>query len=314
MASESKTPILIALAGNLAIAITKFTAAFFSGSSAMLSEAIHSVVDTGNEVLLLLGMRRSKRPADLEHPYGHGRELYFWSLIVALAIFAVGGGVSFYEGISHLFRPEKLSDPFWNYVVLGCAFVFEGVSWWFGWKAFNKARGRQGIIQALHTSKDPTNFIVAFEDSGALTGLVIAFCGLFLGHQLDNPYFDGIASLLIGLMLGLMALFLAYETKGLLIGEGFGRQSLHELNALIATDPGVEKINRLLTLFLGPEEVMLTLEVRFRRELSAEQVREAIRRIMQLVKTNHPEIKRIYFAAESVSEEDKEPELQLGHD
>lgn len=314
MASESRTAIYAAMLGNLAIAVTKIIATSITGSSAMLSEAIHSIVDTGNEALLLLGLHRSKRQADVEHPYGHGRELYFWSLIVALGIFAVGGGVSLYEGISHILDPEPMTDPFWNYVVLGFAFVFEGVSWIFGWRAFRATKGRQGILEAIHTSKDPTTFIVAFEDTGALLGLVIAFCGVYFGHTLNNPYLDGAASVAIGLMLSSMSAFLAYETKGLLIGEGYPRSTLKLLRDLIATDPGVEQVNRVLTLFLGPEEVMLTVELRFRRELSAAQVRESIARVKELLREKYPEIKRIYFAAESLYEDEREKEEEIEHD
>jgi len=304
--AESRVAVYGAIAANVAIAATKFTVASITGSAAMLSEAIHSVVDTGNEGLLLLGLRLSRRPPDDEHPFGHGRELYFWSLIVALVIFAVGGGVSLYEGVAHVVRPEPVADPFWNYVVLGCSFVFEGVSWLFGWRAFRKVKGAQGPLEAIHNSKDPTTFIVVFEDTGALAGLLIAFCGIFLGQQLGTPYLDGVASIAIGLMLGLMSVFLAYETKGLLIGEGYGRETLRRLRATVETDRAVERVNRLLTLFFGPEEVMLTLEVRFRRELSASEVRAAISRVKQLVRKEHPEIRRIYFAAESVSQDHAE--------
>lgn len=306
MASDSKKAIYAAAGGNLAIAATKFVAAAFSGSPAMLSEAIHSLVDTGNELLLLLGMHKSRRPPDVEHPFGHGRELYFWSLIVALTIFAVGGGVSVYEGVLHLFTPEPAADPTLNYVVLACSFVFEGVSWLFGWRAFRKAKGEQRPLAAIRSSKDPTTFIVVFEDTGALAGLLIAFCGIFFGHLLGRPHLDGVASILIGLMLGLMSAFLARETKGLLIGEGYGRETIRGLRATVETDRAVERVNRLLTLFLGPEEVMLTLEVRFRRELSASEVRAAIARVKRLVRREHPEITRIYFAAESVSQDHPE--------
>ncbi|MEP6922091.1 MAG: cation diffusion facilitator family transporter [bacterium] len=274
----------------------------------MLSEAIHSVVDTGNQALLLFGLYRSKRPPDFAHPYGHGRELYFWSLIVSLTIFAVGGGVSFYEGVSHLQHPEPLKDPFWSYAVLAFAFLFEGISWIFGWRVFKAAKGDQGILEAIHNSKDPTTFIVVFEDTGALLGLAIALASLFFGQLLRNPYLDGAASIAIGLVLGLMAAFLAYETKGLLIGEGFGRETLGRLRDSIEGDEGVEKVNRLLTMFFGPDEVMLTLEVRFLRELSAAEVRSSIARLKRIVRKEHPEIKRIYFAAESVLEEELEAE------
>ena len=171
MASESRVAIFAAILGNIAIALTKFIAAYFSGSSAMLSEGIHSLVDTGNGGLLLLGLYKSRKPPDFTHPFGHGKELYFWSLIVAITIFALGGGMSIYQGIAHLTHPKPLNDPFWNYVVLVCAFVFEGISWMFGWKAFRKVKGKDSILEAIHKSKDPATFMVVFEDSGALLGL-----------------------------------------------------------------------------------------------------------------------------------------------
>ncbi|MBV9927341.1 MAG: cation diffusion facilitator family transporter [Acidobacteria bacterium] len=306
MASESKLSIYAAIAGNLGIAATKAVAAYASGSSAMLSEAVHSLVDTGNGGLLLLGLRRSRRPPDFEHPFGHGKELYFYSLIVSLMIFTLGGGVSLYEGVRHVLRPEPARDPFWNYVVLGSAFVFEGVSWLFGWKAFRAARGRRGVIEAIHKSKDPTTFMVVFEDTGALLGLVVAFVGVYLGQRLGLPYLDGLASVVIGLMLGLMALFLAYETKGLLIGEGVERKTLERLRALVAADPAVEHVNRLLTMYFGPHEVMLTLEVKFRNELSAVGVRAAVARLHECIRREHPDITRVFFASESVAE--RQPE------
>ncbi len=306
MASESKVAIFAAIAGNIAIAVTKFIAAFFTGSSAMLSEGIHSLVDTGNGWLLLLGLHKSRKPPDITHPFGHGKELYFWSLIVAITIFAVGGGVSLYEGISHLFHPQPPENPFWNYLVLGFAFLFEGTSWLFGWKAFRKVKGGQSILQAIHRSKDPTTFIVVFEDSGALLGLVIAFCGIFFGHQLNNPYLDSIASIVIGLMLGLMSVFLAYESKGLLIGEGVERETLRGLRSLVERDMSIEKVNRLLTMYFGPHEVMLVLDVRFRRDLTAAGIRSAIARLKRNLKEEHPDITRIFFAAESVSEDQAE--------
>ena len=303
MESESRLAVLAAIAGNVAIAITKFIAAFFSKSSVMFAEGIHSLVDTGNGGLLLLGEHKSRHPPDLDHPFGYGKELYFWSFIVAISIFAVGGGLSVYEGVTHLLHPKPLEDPFWNYVVLGCAFVFEGISWIFGWRAFRKVKGRRGVIEAIQKSKDPTSFTVVFEDSGALIGLVIAFGGVFLGQRLKNPYLDGTASILIGLMLGLMATFMAYETKGLLIGEGFERETLRRLRDLVAADPSVERVNRLLTMYLGPQEVMLALDVRFDRKLTAEGVRDAVARLRGNIKKAYPKITRIFLAAESVSEE-----------
>ena len=308
MASETKLSIYAAVAGNLGIAATKFFAAYASGSAAMASEAIHSLVDTGNGLLLLLGLRRSQRPPDFEHPFGHGKELYFYSLIVSLLIFTLGGGISVYEGVKHLIHPEPAGDPFWNYVVLASAFVFEGTSWLLGWKAFRAARGRRGVFEAIHKSKDPTTFMVVFEDTGALTGLVIAFFGVYFGHRLGLPQLDGLASVVIGLVLGLMALFLAYETKGLLVGEGVERRTLERLRALVAADPAVEHVNRLLTMYFGPHEVMLTLEVKFSNELSATGVREAVGRIQQRVRSEHPDITRVFFASESVAEQQRSAE------
>jgi cation diffusion facilitator family transporter len=300
-ASASKTAIVAAIFGNVAIAVTKFIAAAFSGSSAMLSEGIHSLVDTGNGGLLLFGLHKSRKPPDFTHPFGHGKELYFWSLIVSITIFALGGGMSFYEGITHLAHPQPLTNPFWNYVVLGCAFIFEGTTWLFGWKAFRMVKGRRGVLEAIHKSKDPSSFIVVFEDSGALLGLVVAFCGVFLGHELNSPYLDGIASVVIGFVLALMSVFLAYESKGLLIGEGVERETLQRIRALVEADTGVEHVSRLLTMYFGPHEVMLALEVKFRDELSAVGVRAAVARLQKSVRKEHPDITRIYFASESVA-------------
>ena len=207
-ASESLTAIFAAIIGNLLIAITKFTAAFFTGSSAMLSEGIHSAVDTGNGLLMLLGIHKSKKPPDEKHPFGHARELYFWSLVVAFSIFAVGGGVSIYEGITHILHPVPIENAGWNYAVLGASVVFEGITWYFGWLAFAKTRRGRPVFEAIRASKDPTSFTVLLEDSAAITGLVIAFLGVFLGHEFGLVYFDGIASILIGVLLCLVALLL----------------------------------------------------------------------------------------------------------
>lgn len=305
-ASESKTAIAAAIIGNIAIAVTKFVAAAFTGSSAMIAEGIHSIVDTGNGGLLLLGIHKSQKPPDFEHPFGHGKELYFWSLIVALAIFAVGCGMSFYEGITHLIHPAPTGNLFWNYIVLGFAFVFEGISWTFGWKVFRTMKGKRGILEAIHKSKDPAAFMVFFEDSAALLGLAIAFSGIFIGQVLSNPYMDGLASIMIGLVLGLVSFFLAYESKGLLIGEGVGRETLRHIRALVEADPAVEHVSRLLTMHFGPHEVLLALEVKFRDELSAVGVRAAVARVRDSVQKEHPDITRIFFASESVGEDQSE--------
>jgi cation diffusion facilitator family transporter len=303
-ASESKVAITAAILANIAIALTKIVAATVTGSSAMLSEAIHSIVDTGNGGLLLLGIRASRRPPDFEHPFGHGRELYFWTLIVAIAIFAVGCATSIYEGITHLISPHPIGNPFWNYVVLAFAFLFEGTSWVFGWRVFKLAKGRRGVFEAIHKTKDPSSFMVFFEDSAALLGLVVAFVGILLGRVFNNSNADAIASIIIGLILGVISLILAYESKGLLIGEGVDAETLNKLRALIEADGDVAHVSRLLTLHFGPHEVLLTLEVRFRDELSAVGVRAAVNRLRKDVKEVYPDITRIYFASESVGQDE----------
>jgi cation diffusion facilitator family transporter len=299
--SESTTAIVAAICGNLAIAVSKFVAAGFTGSAAMLSEAIHSVVDTGNGGLLLLGVHKSRKPPDFDHPFGHGRELYFWTLIVAILVFAVGGGMSAYEGITHLSHPVVISNPAWSYSVLAFAFVFEGTSWLFGWKAFSKEKGSKGVLETIHKSKDPTSFSVLLEDSAALLGLIFAFLGIFLGRQLGLPYLDGAASIVIGLLLCMVAVLMVYESKGLLIGEGLDRESLKSVRALVEADRSVERVQNLHTLYLGPHEVLLTIELRFISTISALEVRESVGRLRAAIRAKHPDTTRIFFGAASIS-------------
>ena len=304
--SESTTAIVAAIVGNLAIAAIKFVAAAFTGSSAMISEAIHSLVDTGNGGLMLLGVHKSREPPDEDHPFGHGRELYFWTLIVAILIFAVGGGMSTYEGITHLSHPTLPGNTVWSYSVLGLAFVFEGTSWFFGWKAFSVEKGSKGVLQTIHESKDPTSFSVLLEDSAALLGLIFAFLGIFLGRQLDLPYLDGAASIVIGLLLCVVAILMVYESKGLLIGEGLDRETLKSLRAVVEADPAVERVQHLHTLYLGAHEVLLTIELRFRGTISALEVRESVARLKRKIRTQHPDVTRIFFGAETISGDDPE--------
>jgi cation diffusion facilitator family transporter len=308
--SKSKIAILAAIAGNLAIAVTKFDAAVITGRSAMLSEAIHSVVDTGNGLLMLLGVRKSQKPPDSDHPFGHGHELYFWTLIVGVLIFAVGGGMSVYEGIEHILHPRFTENVGWSYAVLGMAVVFEGTSWLFGWKAFSAERGRKGVLKAIHETKDPSTFTVLLEDSAALLGLIFAFGGIFLGSQLGLPHLDGVASVLIGLLLCGVAVLMVYESKGLLIGEGLDHESLKSIRALVEADPGVEWVGHLHTMYLGPHEVLLTIELRFHGHISSLEVRQAARRLREGIQSQHPDVRRIFFGAEALSEEG---DLSLGH-
>src|SRR5689334_19576649 len=309
--SESEFAIYAAIAGNVAIAITKFVAAAFTGSSAMLSEAIHSTVDTGNGLLMLLGVRKSRKPPDRDHPFGHGHELYFWTLVVGVLVFAVGGGMSTYEGILHILHPKIPENPVWSYTTLGIAVVFEGTSWLFGWKAFSAERGRRGVLQAIHETKDPSSFTVLLEDSAALLGLVFAFVGIFLGRQLGLPYLDGVASVVIGLLLCAVAVLMVYESKGLLIGEGLDAETLKTVRKKVEDDPAVERVRALYTLYLGPHEVLLTIELRFHSHISALEVRQAVRRLQKSIQSCHPDIKRIFFGAESLTEDGN---LTLTHD
>lgn len=308
--SESTIAIYAAIAGNVAIAVTKFVAAAITGSSAMLSEAIHSVVDTGNGGLILLGVRKSRKPPDSDHPFGHGHELYFWTLIVGVLIFAVGGGMSVYEGIMHILHPRLPEKLAWSYAVLGMATVFEGTTWLFGWKAFNTERGRRGVLQTIHETKDPSSFTVLLEDSAALLGLVFAFLGIFFGNLLELPYLDGVASVLIGLLLCGVAVLMVYESKGLLIGEGLDHESLKSIRVVVEDDPAVESVGHLHTMYLGPHEVLLTIELRFRGHITALEIRQAVRRLREGIQSHHPDIGRIFFGSEYLSEDG---DISLGH-
>jgi len=303
MASESKAAIIAAIAGNTAIAITKLIAAAISGSSAMLSEAIHSLVDTGNGGLLLLGIERSKQRPDYSHPFGHGKELYFWSLIVGIMIFTGGGVVSIYEGIHHVIYPQPLESATLNYIVLAIAFVFESISWWFGWKAFRSIKGRQSVWQEIHTSKDPSSFMVVIEDTAALAGLVMAFFGVFLSHQLNNPRLDGVASIIIGAMLSLISIFLVYESKELLIGESMDKEDVRDIHTLAEKDKAVERVELARTMHFGPHEVLLALGVRFKEGLSGAEVRAAVQRLEKAIRAEFPDIKRIFFESVSLVDE-----------
>jgi cation diffusion facilitator family transporter len=299
--AESTKVIYAAIAANLAIAAIKFTAAAFTGSSAMLSEGIHSLVDTGNGGLMLLGLRRSQKPADAEHPFGYGKELYFWTLIVAIVIFAVGGGISAYEGLLHVLHPKPFEHPVWNYVVLALAFVFEGYSFIIAFKAFQTERGNMTIWQAIATSKDPTTYTVVFEDAAALLGLIVAFIGVLLAHMFDNPYFDGAASIIIGIILAVVAVLLAYESRGLLVGEAVDPETLKHIRRLAEADPRVESVKNALTMHFGPHTILLAMDLGFRRNLSAAEVEESIDRLEEAIRRDHPDVKHIFIESESLT-------------
>lgn len=297
--SGSKKVILAALVGNSLIAITKFIAAGMTGSSAMFSEGIHSVVDTGNQGLLLYGLHRAKQPADRQFPFGHGKEIYFWSFIVALLIFAVGAGVSIYEGVHRVLQPEPIRNPMINYIVLGLALLFEGAAWYFAFKEFRKTKGTFGYIEAVQRGKDPSLFVVLFEDSAAMLGLLVAFIGVGLGHITGNPYFDGAASIVIGLILGGTAIWLAYETKGLLIGESANKRVVDGIRELVNSYPQVEHVNEVLTMHMGPDFILLNLSVEFADQATAPDLEATIASMDHRIKQEFPEVKRIFVEAEA---------------
>lgn len=299
---ESIIAIFAAIAGNILIAITKFVAAYFTGSSAMLSEGFHSVVDTGNGLLMLVGVRKSKKPPDKEHQFGHGRELYFWSLVVAFSVFAVGGGLSIYEGILHLLNPEPIRNVTWNYAVLGTSALFESISWFFGWRAFDEVRRGKPVIETMRLSKDPTSFTVLLEDSAALIGLLIAFVGIFLGHMFEAPYFDGIASILIGVLLCSIALFLGGESKSLLIGKAVSPETLESICEIAESEDDVEKVAKILTIYIGPDDVAAALTLTLKADISGTDLRLLVRRIEQAVREKYPRVKHVFYEAESLSE------------
>jgi cation diffusion facilitator family transporter len=301
MAAESKKAVVAAIIGNAAIAVIKFIAGSITGSSAMISEGIHSLVDTGNGGLLFHGLRRGARPADAHHPFGHGMEVYFWSLIVAVSIFGIGGGMSIYEGILHVQHPSPLERPTINYIVLALAVVFESFSFSVAWKAFRKHRGPRRTLAAIHHGKDPSLFTVLFEDAAALLGLVVAFIGIFLSHQMEEPVIDGAASIVIGLILVCAAGWLAYESRSLLVGEAADPQMVADLRAIVLADPAVTDLGVLLTMHLGPDEVLLNIEVQFTPGLPAEEIHAAVHRIEERIAEPYPEVSRIFIEVEALS-------------
>jgi cation diffusion facilitator family transporter len=296
-AGSSKVAVIAALVGNLAIAVTKFAAAMYTGSSAMLSEAIHSLVDSGNQVLLLYGLRRAALPPDANHPFGYGKELYFWSFVVAIIIFGLGSGVSIYEGIEGVRHPEPVSNPVVSYVVLAFATVFEGIALALALREFMKSKGDAGFIQAIRQGKDPSLFTVVFEDSAALLGLVIAFFGIFLGDLLQVHWLDGAAAIAIGVVLAGVAMLLAYECKGLLVGESADPQLVETVTAMLRGDRRVSSVEQVLTMHMGPRDVLLVADVEFADHLATEEVEAAVREAERRIRGEFPEITRIFLEA-----------------
>jgi cation diffusion facilitator family transporter len=291
---SSRTAIIAALAGNLLIAATKGTAAVISGSSAMLSEAVHSVVDSGNEVLLLYGQHRATKPPDQTHPLGYGREIYFWSFVVALLIFAVGAGVSAYEGILHVLYPEPMERPGINYAVYALSALFEAGSWYFGWKAFSRVMGDRGILDTFHATKDPTTLMVLFEDSAALIGIAIATAATFLSVQLHKPWIDGVGSICIGIVLAVVAVLLARESKNLLIGERARPELSRAIRDAARRQPGITRVEGILTSQLSPDQVIANVGVEFDDDLRAPEIEKVIGRLETELRKEHPELFRVF--------------------
>jgi cation diffusion facilitator family transporter len=294
-ASGSHKVVYVALGGNLMIAMAKFVAATISGSSAMLSEGVHSLVDTVNELLLLYGLRRAATPPDRSHPFGYGRELYFWSFIVALLVLAMGAGVSFYEGVMHIRQPEPVEHPLLNYLVLAVSVVFEGTSWYVALREFRARKGHLGYFEAFRLSKDPSTFTVLLEDSAALLGLLVALVGLIGAQLLAQPMLDGVASIGIAGVLAMSAMLLARETKGLLIGEPAHPAVSDAILAIAAGDAGVRCANGVLTVQMGPSQVVATLSAEFEDALTTPQIEACIDRIEKQAKVTHPEIVSLFI-------------------
>jgi len=297
-AKGSKAVIYAALAANLGIAATKFAAAAWTGSSAMLSEAIHSLVDTANQGLLLLGLRRAARPADAGHPFGHGMEIYFWAFVVALLIFALGGAASIYQGWRKLFEPEAMHDPWINFAVLGVSVVMEAYSFRVALKELREIDPKSTTFAAIRKSKDPSVFAVLCEDAAALAGLVIALLGVGLAYLLDEPMFDALASIAIGVLLIVVAVFLARETLSLITGESASPEVRADVRRILGEDPRVVSVAEVLTMHLGPTDVLLAASLDFDDALDGDAIEAAAREITARIEAAHPEIRRIFLRPE----------------
>jgi cation diffusion facilitator family transporter len=293
--AKSRAFIYISLGVDVLIAASKFIAAAFTGSSAMLSEGIHSVIDAFSQVLLLWGIQISGKKADVDRPFGYGRELYFWSFIVSLVIFVLGGCISFYEGFLRLSRPELSGYLYWNYAILGFALVFNSISLVATLKAFNRQRGETSFWRAVIQSKDPTTIILLLGDLGDMVCLLIAFVGLFLAHLFHNAYFDGISSMMIGIILIVISWLLVRESKSLLMGEPPGRRAIKKIISLTEADPDVIKVKRQFAMYLAPDEVILQLRTVFKDDLDTKQITEAIQRIKKAIQQEFPRIKQLFI-------------------
>ena len=293
--TSSVSSVLAALAGDLLVAATKTFAAIYTGSAAMTSEAIHSFVDSTNEVLLLYGIHRAKRRADIEHPFGHGREIYFWSFVVSLLIFALGAGVSIYQGIQRILNPVPIESPFVSYIVLALAFVFEGGSWLVAARQFARAKGGLGVLEALHLSKDPPSFMTLLADSVAMVGLGIAAITTYLAGALHRPDVDGMGSVAIGLLLAVTSIFLARESKSLLIGERAYPSVRKSILAIANDHPGCLKANGLITVQLGPQQIVAMLSLEFADGMRAPQIENTVIALEKRVREANPAVVALFI-------------------
>lgn len=301
MAGDSKKVVLAALIGNSLIAITKFIAAVFTGSSAMLSEGIHSLVDVGNQILLLLGLKSAQKEPTQEHPYGFGKEIYFYSFIVAILLFAFGGGLSIFEGIKHLSNPTPITSVYINYIVLSFALIFEGAAWYVAYKAFRKTTKRFHWFYSIHRAKDPAIIVVLLEDTAAMLGLIIAVVGITASTYFNLPIIDSIASIFIGLVLLIVAIWLAYESKSLLVGEAASPNVIEDIKSIVLAMPGILATQNIMTMHMGPENILLNLDVDFKENFNSTEVEQSIVLLENNIKASHPEIKWVYMSAKSLN-------------
>lgn len=299
-AFRTKKAVIAALIANILIALMKFAAALFVNSSALLAEGFHSLADTGNQAFLLLGIRLSAKPPDRRHPFGHARERYLWAFVVSLSLFIIGAVLSVQEGITKILHPEPLRQPGWGFLVLVLSFFFDGYSWRIAFRGLRVTIKRRGVFRALRESKAPAIFIIFLEDSAAIFGISIALGGILLTSLTKHPVFDGVASIIIGIILALVALVLFYETKSLLIGEGVSAANLKKIKAAIATVPEVKEAVNILTMHMGPEEILVNLDINFADGLSTDQVEQSIDKVEQAIRKELPAVKKIFVEAESL--------------
>lgn len=298
---SSKLIIIAALIGNFLIAITKFTAAYISKSSAMFSEGVHSVVDVGNQVLLLVGLNLSQRKADKSHPFGYGKEIYFWSFVVAILLFSLGGGISLYEGIKHIKHPEPITDVKVSYIVLLFAIVFESIAWGIAYREVKKEHKKFHWIRTIQDAKDPSFMVVLLEDSAALTGLIIAFIGVTLSYYFNLHIFDAIASIGIGLVLVFVAIWLAYESKNLLIGEAAKPELVQQIRLVLSDHPSLTGVRNILTMHMGPDDILVNLYVDFKDDIASQEVEKTIAELEKKIRALSPGIEWVFISAKSFS-------------